>query len=196
MSDRQFRLLSVPELEELYTRHMERDFPPDELKPLSRLKELMAAGLYEPYGLFEDGALKAYALYWRAGRDPYVMLDYFAVLPEGRNSGVGSVLLGEMLERFCRNGGGVFGEVEIPDTGDEAVDSLRRRRLGFYARAGLRQIGYRTKVLGVPYIVLAYGPEIPDEALMETHRKLYHSAFPDDVYAREVFIPYEPEAGL
>jgi len=186
-----FRLLTPEEFAQLYERDMKRDFPPDELKPFSRLRKLTDKGLYEPYGLFRDGKLLSYALYWRAGEDPYVMLDYFAVMPEARNGGVGSALLRDMLSRFCQNGGGVFGEVEVPNTGDEAVDDLRRRRLGFYARAGLRRMDYTTKVFGVPYLVLAYGPEIPEEELMETHRKLYHSVFSDAVYAEKVIIPEE-----
>ncbi len=192
MKDRAFRLLTAEELQALYNTHMKRDFPADELKLLSDLLSLLERGEYEPYALFEDGALIAYAIYWRTPGDPWVMLDYFAVVPERRNGGVGGTLLREMLEHFCQNGGGVFGEVEIPDTGDKAVDTLRRRRLGFYDRAGMRQMGFRTKIFGVPYIVLAYGPEVSDEALMETIRKLYRSVYPDPaIYEKNIFIPWE-----
>ena len=189
MSEGTFRLLSKGELEDLYHVHMERDFPPDELKPLSRLFEVMERGVYEPYGLFREGKLAAYAIYWRAGKNPYVMLDYFAVVPEGRNQGTGSALLKEMLERFCQDGGGVFGEVEAPVTGVAAIDDLRRRRLGFYARAGLRRMEYTSRVFGVPFIVLAYGPEVPEEELMETHRQLYREGFSAETYQKNVFIP-------
>lgn len=191
MDQNVFRLLTQEEFAQLYERDMRRDFPPNELKPFSRLQKLTEEGLYEPYGLFREGKLLSYALYWKAGEDPYVMLDYFAVMPEARNAGVGSALLRDMLSRFCRNGGGVFGEVEIPNTGDEAVDDLRRRRLGFYARAGLRRMNYTTRIIGVPYLVLAYGPEISDEELMETHRKLYRGVFSDAIYAEKVVIPEE-----
>ncbi|WP_251448980.1 GNAT family N-acetyltransferase [Vermiculatibacterium agrestimuris] len=192
MNERKFLMLSEEELERLYEVHMRRDFPADELKPLSALLAMMGRGEYEPYGLFQDGELLAYALYWRAPGERYVMLDYFAVMPEIRNQGTGSELLRDMLERFCKDGGGVFGEVEIPETGDETVDTLRRRRLGFYARAGLRQMGFRTCIFGVPYLVLAYGPKISDEALMEVTRKLYREAFPDkSFYAKHVIIPWE-----
>lgn len=190
MSDTQFRLLTEEELKILYETHMKRDFPKDELKPLNRILALMGQGEYEPYGLFRGESLLAYALYWKVGEDPYVMLDYFAVLPKSRNQGTGSTLLRQMLNQFCRGGRGVFGEVEIPNTGDEEVDALRRRRLGFYDRAGLRKINYFAKVFGVPYIVLAYGPDISDDALMGTHRKLYRRAFPDPkIYKNNVFIP-------
>ena len=194
MAEREFRMLSAQELTDLYERDMRRDFPPDELKPLSPLLEMMERGEYEPYGLFEEGRLLAYALYWKAAGYPYVMLDYFAVMPELRNGGTGSALLRDMLERFCQNGGGVFGEVEIPETGDEAVDHLRRRRLGFYARAGLRQAGFRTKIFGVPFLILLYGPPISDEDLIKTAQALYREAFPEpEFYARNFFIPWKGE---
>lgn len=195
MNDRTLRLLSAEEVKQLYTDHMKRDFPADELKPLATLLGLTEKGCYQSYGLFDQNGLMAYALYWSCPGDAYVMLDYFAVLPQYRNGGVGSEMLREMLERFCQNGGGVFGEVEVPNTGDEAVDALRRRRLGFYGRAGMRIMGFQTKVFGVPYHVIAYGPEISDEDLMEVDRRLYRSAFPDQkVYDKHIFIPYDPEA--
>ena len=189
MSKEIFRLLTAEELEWLYHTHMKRDFPSDELKPLSRLRMLLDSGMYEPYGLFQGKEILAYALYWKTGKNPYVMLDYFAVLPEERNQGPGSILLQNMLHRFCQNGGGVFGEVEAPVSGNEEVDSLRRRRLEFYARAGLRKMGYTSRIFGVPYVILAYGPEISDGELMQTHQKLYHSVFSNEIYEKNVRIP-------
>lgn len=189
MAEQEFRLLTKEELAELYRQHMKRDFPPDEMKPLAQLFKLMERGVYEPYALFREGKLIAYALYWKAGEDPYVMLDYFAVIPEERNKGTGSALLRDMLERFCRDGKGVFGEVEAPVSGDEATDALRRRRLGFYARAGLRRMNYTSRIFGVPFIVIAYGPEISEEGLMETHRRIYREALTQAAYEKNVFIP-------
>ena len=195
MDNAVFRLLTADELSGLYENHMKRDFPKAELKPLKALQSLTAQGFYQSYGLFDaSGALMAYALYWTAGEEhPYVMRDYFAVLPHLRNAGTGSALLADMLRRFCVDGKGVFGEVEIPDTGDEAVDDLRRRRLGFYARAGLRQMGYTTKIFTVPFLVLAYGPDISDDDLMETHRAIYRTLRTGADYDKNIFIPYPSE---
>lgn len=195
MDNTVFRLLTDEELSDLYANHMKRDFPKAELKPLKALQALTAQGFYQSYGLFDAcGALMAYALYWTAGPEhDYVMLDYFAVLPHLRNAGTGSTLLADMLRRFCVDGKGVFGEVEIPDTGDEAVDDLRRRRLGFYARAGLRQMGYTTKIFTVPFLVLAYGPDISDDDLMDTHRAIYRTLRTGADYDKNIFIPYPSE---
>lgn len=192
MTEKEFRLLEREELIALYNEHMKVDFPPDELKPLSWLLNMLETGLYEPYGLFQDGKLTAYALYWKTEQDAYVMLDYFAVVRDQRNRGVGSSLLRDMLDRFCtQEGRGVFGEVEAPISGDEEIDALRRRRLGFYDRAGFRQMGFRTKIFGVSYIVIAYGPSVTDEELIEVDRKLYRSTVPAEKYQQEVFIPEE-----
>ncbi len=193
MAEQVFRLLDKEEVKGLYTEHMERDFPPDELKPLATLLSLMERGIYAPYALFEDNRLVAYAFYWTAEeKKPYVMLDYFAVVPQERCKGRGSALLQEMLERFCQSGQGVFGEVEVPDTGDEAVDDLRRRRIGFYRRSGMRVLDFMTKCFGVPFHVIAYGPAISDEELMEIDRDIYRTACADEAtFKKNIFIPWE-----
>lgn len=191
--DSEFRLLTDEELIQVYHEHMERDFPPDELKPLSRLQKMRASGNYDPYALFRDGEVVGYAFYWKT-EEPYVLLDYFAVTPKERNKGTGGALLRDMLERFCVDGRGVFCEAEVPNTGDAEVDALRTRRVNFYLRNGMRQAGFHTKVFGVPYTVLFHGPEISDEALMETDRRVYHSGIPQDMYEKNIFIPWKPEA--
>lgn len=188
----EFRLLSAQEMAWVHENHMKRDFPPAELKPLGLLQKMLSEGRYEPYALFQDGELVSYAFYWTAG-EPYALLDYFAVVPQRRNSGTGSQLLREMLDRFCVNGHGVFGEVEIPDTGVSEVDELRQRRLNFYLRAGLQKRGFTVKVFSVPYLVLSYGPEIGDDALMETHRRIYSSSLPKKMYEENIFIPWPEE---
>ena len=190
--EREFRLLSAQEMAWVHENHMKRDFPPAELKPLSRLQKMLDDGQYAPYALFLDGEIAAYAFYWMSG-DPYVMLDYYAVVPKWRNQGTGSKLLRDMLDRFCVDGRGVFGEVEAPITGVPEVDELRTRRLNFYLRAGLRQMGFRTKIFGVPYIILSYGPEISDSELIEVNRRIYGSALPKAMYEKNIFIPWQGE---
>lgn len=194
MGEKIFRLLSREELEQVYRVHMTRDFPPEERKPLSRIQALTERGFYKPYGLFDEGGeLLAYAFYCGTGEDdPYVMLDYLAVTEGRRNQGTGSAFLREMLDRSCADGRGVFGEAECPDTGDEETDALRRRRLGFYDRCGLRRAGFTERAFGVHYVVLLYGPDISDEDLMDISRRIYRVMVPDEaVYRANIVIPAE-----
>jgi len=192
MENCEFRLLKTDELVKMYETDMRRDFPPNELKSLNVLLQLCEQGKYEPYALFRDGSLLSYAFYWSAGH-PYRMLDYFAVVPEARNKGVGGNLLQEMLRRFCVNGRGVFGEVEVPDSGEKEVDALRRRRLGFYFRAGFLQRAFHTKIFGVHYHVLSYGPAISEQELIEVDRQIYRTVHSEAVYQKQIQIPYQPE---
>ena len=188
----EFRLLTADEMAQVYHQHMKFDFPPDELKPLKRLQTMLESGNYAPYALLREGEVVAYAFYWTAG-DSYAMLDYFAVVRSHRNQGVGGELLQEMLARFCVDGRGVFGEVEMPISGDPEVDALRNRRLNFYLRNGMRWAGFYTKVFGVPYVMICCGPDIAPEELMEVDRRIYRSALSPAMYEKNIFIPWSPE---
>ena len=72
---------------------------------------------------------------------------------------------------------------------------MARRRLGFYARCGLRTAGYDTEMFGVHYktLYLAGGP-VDDAALMEEHRFVYENTFSADKYHKYVRIPFDPKA--
>ena len=69
------------------------------------------------------------------------------------------------------------------------------RRLGFYARCGLRIAGYDTEMFGVHYktLYLANGP-VDDAALMEEHRFVYENTFSAEKYHKYVRIPFDPKA--
>ena len=72
---------------------------------------------------------------------------------------------------------------------------MAERRLGFYARNGLRTAGYDTDVFGAHYKTLYLWPEpLPDAALMEENRFIYQNRFPREVYDRYVRIPRDPGA--
>ena len=59
MNETEFRLLTKKELTTVYREHMKKDFPPNELKALAWILQLTQAGVYEPYGLFQEGELMA-----------------------------------------------------------------------------------------------------------------------------------------
>lgn len=191
MAERDFRVLTTQELGQLYNERMKEDFPANELKPLPWLIRLTEEGYYEPYGFYRDGTLVAYALFWGAGEEPCVMLDYFAVVPRERNRKVGGSLIKAMAELFGKRGLSVFLETEAPVTGDKETDDLRRRRIAFYERSGCRRVGYTCKAFGVPYIVMTFGPEIGEEELMKIHRRIYHSVLDDKLYEQNILIPEE-----
>ena len=89
-----------------------------------------------------------------------------------------------------------FAQVTEAISQEDAPDpEMARRRLGFYARCGLRTAGYDTEMFGVHYktLYLAGGP-VDDAALMEEHRFVYENTFSADKYHKYVRIPFDPKA--
>ncbi len=76
-----WRLLTGPELTEVYLNEMRRDFPAGELKPLSMILTSEAEGTAHTWGVFDGDTLAAYLLMVRPEGCRVSQLDYFAVVP-------------------------------------------------------------------------------------------------------------------
>ena len=109
-----------------------------------------------------------------------------------RNGGLGAAILKELAR--VESDSVIFGECEVPE--DAPDPEMARRRLGFYARNGLRTAGYETAMFGVHYKTLYLAREpVDDDALMAEHRFVYRNTFAPDKYDRYVSIPYDPAQG-
>ena len=106
-----WRLLTAEELTKVYLDEMRRDFPQSELKPLSMILNSEAAGTAHTWGIYDGDALAAYLLMVRPVGCAMSQLDYFAVLPRYRASGLGAALLAELPghENGCQAIGGLCG---------------------------------------------------------------------------------------
>lgn len=183
----QWRLLTPAEMADVYENQMRRDFPPEELKPLAAILELMARGICRGFGVFElpegaegessealgvsdnftgsrhpaqtpPAALAAYLLVVRPAPCRAALLDYFAVLPAYRARGLGARLL-EGLRARMADTDGVLIESEWPARA--ADPAMARRRLGFYARAGAADTGWHNRAYGGYFnvLLLPCGPQ-------------------------------------
>lgn len=176
------------ELEQLYEKELAVDFPPSELKPLRAMLRMMDQGIYEALLVQEDGETLGYALVWLSPDRTGGLVDYLGVLRGKRNGGLG----GRILELLAARYGQIFGEAEAPDTGDAAVDDLRRRRIGFYERNGLRVLDYECALFGVHYNCLYRGPEQDDRKVEKLHRSVYESYFSPEHLAQCIQLPLRP----
>ena len=185
--------LRIPTLEQLrtvYDRDLRTAFPAAELKPLKNMEEMWAEGRYRPWCLFDGDDIAGEAFLW-LGHPGWALLDYLCVPARCRNGGLGTVILQKLREREGNTV--IFGESEAPE--DAPDPEIAVRRLGFYARCGLRTAGYDTEMFGVHYktLYLADGP-VDDAALMEEHRFVYENTFAADKYHKYVRIPLDPKA--
>ena len=185
--------LKLPTLEQLrkvYNTDMKESFPAAELKPLAAIEKMWREGWYQPYCLFDDEALVGVAFLW-LGRPGWALLDYLCVTAGWRNDGFGSEILRLLPE--TEPNVVIFGEAEAPVHAPDPA--MAERRLGFYARNGLRMAGYDSEVFGVHYKTLYLANrEVRDEELMEEHRFVYRNSFTPEKYEKYVRIPYDPNS--
>ena len=140
------RVLNEEEMCRIYHEYLPRDFAADEIKPLVLMLDMLHNGTYEPLGLYLEGQLCGYAFFIR--KEDWLLLDYYVILPEWRNQGIGGIFLKKFKE-FFRDCAGILLEVERPEMAEnEQERTIRVHRIRFYQRNGVQLTG-----LKVPSIV-------------------------------------------
>lgn len=184
----ELNLLNREELTALYQHELTADFPKSELKPLKAMLRLMDQGRYEPLLVTDGGQALGYAMVWLPENRAGALLEYFGVLRKLRNGGLGTAVLGLLMERY----GQIFGEVEAPGPEDSPGYDLRRRRIGFYERNGFRKLDYECALFGVRFNCMYRGPEQDDRAVLAMHRGVYAGYFSPAHMERYIQLPLGP----
>ena len=130
-------------------------FPKEERKPFWLMMKKTKLGEMEILAI-KDGA-ELLGLMITIPRDKYVLIDYFAVLPEKRCGGVGTEAL-KLLGEY-------YGEktlvIEIETPNETAPNNDERiRRNGFYHRCGFKEVGVDILLFGVEMKLLTRGDSI------------------------------------
>ena len=186
----EIRELSRQGLSALYAVELVHTFPPSELKPLSSMEQQMDRGCYRPLALFDGETPVSYLLLWTDQTGRYALIDYLCTTPSRRGDGLG----GRFLQLFyaaypefrC-----VLVESEAPTGGDPVTDSLRRRRLAFYERCGMRRLDYDCALFGVHYRCLVRG-EIDNGEALHAHQAIYAQQFSPGQLKRFIQLPLRP----
>lgn len=120
---------------ELYSYYVEL-FPKDERKSYYILKKLSKKGVEKFLKIVDGNTTIGFLMYCVLENNPYVWLDYFAILPEYQNKGYGSKTIPNLKEFFC-DYEGIYGEVEKRGMGkDESENRQRDRRIKFWQKLG------------------------------------------------------------
>lgn len=166
-----FNELTVDEARELYDTYLVHTFPRDEVKPFKTIKELMEVGLYRCYSFYEGELLTGYAFSCEDAGHTVSLLDYYEIMESKRGQGYGQkiiTLLGEIYKDYDY----VILEAEDPDfSADDEDLSIRTRRIRFYEKCGLKDVGLRTNVFHVDYVVMAMACQ-SDPRLEEAKAKI------------------------
>ena len=163
-----------------YDTHMHRDFPESELKPWDITVGLRDRGIYEMLEARLDGKMVGYA--WILCPDgSSALIDYLAVLPEFRNSGIGGTILRELSIRYNSRGQSLLLESEFPE---EAPDpAMAVRRLGFYKRSGFMDTGVLVRLFGVKFCILSSVTGLDTKEQMSS---IYKAMLPKNLFLQAV----------
>ena len=103
-----------------------------------------------------------------------VLLDYFAIAPNQRSSGIGSKVFQLLKQRY--GGKRFFLEIERTDVGADN-QRQRQKRKAFYLKNGMQNMPFVVNLGGVEMEVLADNCRID----FEDYFSLYHNLFGDKI---------------
>lgn len=183
----QYRELSAEERAVYYNEKLQRDFPPDELKPCATIDKLCAEGIYHCYAFFDHEAQIGYAYLKMTGE--FTLLDYLAIEPSCRGKGYGSQVLPIITGELLPEGNTLLIEAENPACATSLDDrAVRLARLRFYKNAGMRVSGVLGKAFGVEYRILTGGAERSDSEIANGMMTSYAEMFSDPIFKKNVTI--------
>lgn len=166
---------------------MGKQFHPGELKSRAHIWNMCERGLYAAYGLWDGDALIAYALLANTRDGRKHMLDYYAVLPEYQDCGIGSMFLKRLSVELP--GDAILLEVEDPDYApDEEERAHWRRRIRFYERNGCLHTSVKLNLYGFDYTLMQLPQEkkLSDAQVRTAMEEMYHTFSPPEMYAKYV----------
>lgn len=148
---------------------------PSEQKTLAEMKALLARADYLFLAAFDGDAMVGMAVSYAPPVEDFWLFEYAAVTPAGRGQGTGALLF-RMSAALAGEDRVALVEADAalgPGAPDGAL-SIEERRLGFYARLGLRRLAgvdyklpLETNGTPPPMVLLALAP--PDRASIPMH---------------------------
>ena len=179
--------LSQEEAHIVFRRYLKHHFPADEVKPWKSIARMWADDCYFAVGVFEDvgdvrpdsqnssGAnesdsldtLRGYAFFVESPDCDACLLDYYAILPEFRDAGLGGRSLQRLAELVRDRGKYILLETEDIDFAkNDGQVAERTRRDAFYTRNGCVKTDVKGKVFTVHYAVWALGLDVLRESVL------------------------------
>ena len=147
-------------------------FPHDELIPTWLLNLAAKRKAAKYLGIYAGDT--PIAVMFTLESSEMVYLLYIAVREDLRNKGYGS----EIVKLLLKHAGGRELALNSEYPGENAPDDdIRKRRLRFYDRLGIRQSGWGCTTVGVTYAVLTSHDELNAEALYKTVASLFFGLY-------------------
>lgn len=158
----------------------EASFPESEKKPLALILEKQEQGLAEIL-MITDPEGEALGLAMMAICGDLALLDYLAVDPKCRGTGVGGGVLAALQERYGRDR--IVVEIERTTGEGAQAENIedRIRRKNFYLRNGMVPAEFYVDLMGVEMEVLTFGRKLGFEEYHSIYRKVFPGKIANEI---------------
>ena len=174
--ERRIEKLGIEEGKKVYYERLVEDFPACEVKPWEKIEQFTEAGLYDMFGMWEEGVLLAYAFVAMDVSKKHLLMDYFAVSNDWRGKGYGQYFLAHLWELYPDTTGVIFEVEDVEEAVNEQERVLRKRRIHFYEKVGLQMYPVCARVYDACYQLMFFSntENMPDtEQIIEGYKALY-----------------------
>lgn len=126
-------------------------FPLGERKSYRRFKKSYTKGITDIIEITIENEFIGFFIMNYIKENPYIVLDYFAILPKYRCKGYGTEAI-KLLKEMYKNYNGIFIEIEQVGGGDtKEENNERQRRARFYEKLGFYKLDFDLKLFAVTY---------------------------------------------
>lgn len=186
------RKLSLEEILSVYWEHAVKHFPQDELKPAESIRRMYDAHAYEALALYKEKELAGYAFFAKKPDSDVLLLDYYAVVEQFRNSGIGSFFLQAMREYYSEKAAILIETEQVHKAKTAEEKQMRQRRNAFYERNGCRQTTVWCQLFSVDFgiFTLPIAKTFSDKQVFEELDAIYRYMFAGGYYEKFVKIGF------
>lgn len=126
-------------------------FPEAERKSYRRIKKAVKNEISKIIEIVVDDQFVGFMIINALENNPYVQLDYLAILPNYQHKGYGKEAI-KLLKKQYENYNGIFIEVEKIGLGkNEEENRVREKRVSFYENLGFYKMNFDLELFTVKY---------------------------------------------
>lgn len=151
-------------------------FPEVERKSYRRIKKTVKNKISKIIEIVADEQFVGFMIINTLENNPYVQLDYLAILPNHQNKGYGKEAI-KLLKKQYENYNGIFIEVEKLGLGkNEEENRIREKRVSFYENLGFYKMNFDLELFTViysAYLLPGLETENSDKEIINYILKIY-----------------------
>lgn len=170
--------VDIKEFKKVIFKNYKKMFPRMERRLYIDLKRSYNKHITDIIEIIEEEILVGFIITNFLKDNPYVQLEYIAILPEYQNKGYGTNAI-KLLKELYKDYDGIFIEIEKTEKGQsDEENQIRQKRARFYEKLGFRKMGFDLdlyKIIYSPYILPCLINEFSDERAIKYFFEIYNA---------------------